>query len=122
MRTLLNQSRLVVCTYNGTTHLETIAQNIPTLIVWDPTYEELRPDAVPYYTALKEAGIFHTDPQHAAAFIEEIWDNVEDWWTNENTQNARVFFCDRFCKRMPQEISYLAHTLQKICAHNESRS
>ncbi|MEB3828468.1 LIC12162 family transferase [Phormidium sp. CCY1219] len=101
IKTLIQQSRLYVATYNGTTFLETLGQNIPTIMFWNPNYWELRSSAQPYFEELKRVGIFHETPASAAAKVAEVWDDVPGWWNSSEVQAARRTFCDRFA-RMPE--------------------
>lgn len=98
---LIKKSRIYISTYNGTTFLESLAMNIPTIIFWIPKYWELRASAQPYYDRLKEVGIFHETPESAASKVAEVWDDVPRWWHQSEIQEARRFFCDRF-SRMPE--------------------
>ena len=102
MKALIRKSRIFVATYNGTTFLETLGQNIPTIMFWNPTYWELRPSAKPYFDQLKQVGIFHESPESAATKIAEVWDDVAGWWRQPEIQEARRYFCDRFV-RMPEK-------------------
>lgn len=91
-------SRLVVITYNGTTFLETLGRNIPTLILWNPAHWELRAEAEPYFRQLADAGIFYADPTAAALHVNEIWDDVAGWWYSSAVQSARKAFCAQYAR------------------------
>ncbi len=94
--TLSAECKIIVSTYNSTTFLETLAKNIPTVVFWNPEFWELREDAMPYFSILKEAGIFHESPESAANHIQRVWDNIESWWLSEDVQKAKKIFIDRF--------------------------
>lgn len=100
IKKLIQESRLIIDTYNATTFLETLAQNIPTIMFWRPDHWEFRPSAQPYFDRLKQVGILHETPESAAKKVASVWDNVEGWWGQTEVQEARVYFCDRFA-RMP---------------------
>lgn len=95
---LIKKSRLYIATYNATTFLETLGQNIPTIMFWNPHYWELRPSAQPYFEELKRVGIFHETPESGAAKVATVWDDVEAWWYSREVQEVRQIFCDRFTK------------------------
>ena len=56
----------------------------------------MRPDAEPYFQALRDAGILYKDPVSAAEKVNEIFDNPGEWWLSNRVQDAREEFCDRF--------------------------
>lgn len=108
---LVEQSRICVSTTNDTVFLETLGKNIPTVIFWNPTIEELLPSAVPYFDQLKQVGIFHQDSQSAAIKIGEVWDDVLGWWKQPEIQEARRHFCHRFARMPDEPIEILAQAL-----------
>lgn len=92
----LGECRLSIATYNGTTYLETFAQNYPTLLYLTPNHWELRDDAKIYFDILKEVGIFHDNADSLAKKIEEIYKDPLSWWQDEKIQNAKNIFCKNF--------------------------
>ncbi len=89
-------ARLVVATYNATTFLETFRMSLPTVIFWDPAYNELSEEAKPYFLLLEEAKVFFTNPALCAAHVNDIWDDVESWWNSEEVMTAVAQFSDKF--------------------------
>ena len=100
-------SRVIISTYNGTSFLETIAANIPSIVYWDPSYWELRDDAIPYFQELRKVGIFHESPESAAMQLNTVWDNVFDWWNSNATQEAVINFANKFCYTSPDMLKEL---------------
>jgi putative transferase (TIGR04331 family) len=121
---LINQNRLIVFSYNSTGILETLAWNIPTLFFWDPLHWPFRPSARPYFDHLKEAGIFHETPESITTKVNEIWDDVEKWWRQNEVQEARRVFCNRFSRTPRNPLRALREALLtasiKSTAHGES--
>jgi putative transferase (TIGR04331 family) len=111
---ILAKSRLVVYSYDSTGILETLSQNIPTLAFWPNGFEHLRESAKPYYQFLVDAGIVHLTPDSAAQKINEVWDDVEDWWAQRAVQEACVLFCNRFARKELKRIQKL-----RIILHDE---
>jgi putative transferase (TIGR04331 family) len=101
---LVKNCRLYVATYNATTFLESLSQNIPTIVFWNPKHWELRPGAVPYFDKLRQIGILHACPEDAAAKVNEIWGSVEEWWSGSDVQDVRSAFCSRFARSAKQPI------------------
>jgi putative transferase (TIGR04331 family) len=94
----ITNNRIIISTYNATTFLESFAMNIPTVMFWNPNHWELRDPVKPYFTALKEVGVFHETPESAAIHISEIWDNVDNWWTSDSVSKAVSNFCENYNK------------------------
>jgi putative transferase (TIGR04331 family) len=82
---------------NGTTYLESIILNVPTVIFWNPQHSELRASAVPYFEDLKRVGIFHESPESAAQHVNTVWDNVNAWWETPELQAVLQRFTTRYC-------------------------
>ena len=93
---VVSRCRLFISGYNATTFLYSLSMNIPTIMFWDPSFMELRPSAMKYFGRLKSVGIFHDTPESAASKINEIWDDVENWWNQKEIQEAKREFCEEF--------------------------
>ena len=89
----INRSRLLVVSYNSTTHLETLAANFPTLFFWKPNLTELRPSAQKYHDLMHEVGVFHKSPESAAEKVNQIYQDPLGWWLSPEIQKAREIFC-----------------------------
>jgi putative transferase (TIGR04331 family) len=94
----LEESRLVVCTYNATTYLETFVANFPTVIFWNPEHWELRSSAKPYFDELRNVGILHDTPGSAAAKVNAISHDPTSWWNQPEIQKAKDQFCFQFAR------------------------
>ena len=92
----LCKSRLCVATYNGTTILETLSANFPTLGFWNFDHWPLRESARPYFEDLCKVGIFHKTPESAVKKVNEIYRNPQKWWHSSEVQEAKNKFCHRF--------------------------
>lgn len=95
----LKLSRICICTYNGTTMLQTLALNYPTLIFWNPDHHEIRLDALPFYKELKRVKILFFSQKEMETHLLEIWEDVQLWWENKDLQKARSEFCDSYAYR-----------------------
>ena len=96
MLKMLKKFRLSITSYNATAYLETLSKNFPTIIFWNPDHWELRESAKPHFQLLKNVGIFHETPESAAKQMELVWDNVDIWWQDTETQSARLNFCQNY--------------------------
>ena len=93
--------RVAVITYQGTPLNELMYMNFPHIIMWDPHFWELRPEAKSVFQMLKKAGLFFDDPLKAAEKINLIWGSVNEWWFSRRVQRARKIFCTRYAKKSP---------------------
>jgi len=91
--------RVAVITYQGTPLNELMYMNFPHIIMWDPHFWELRPEAKSVFQMLKKAGLFFDNPQKAAEKINLIWGSVNEWWFSRQVQRARKIFCTRYAKK-----------------------
>lgn len=91
--------KLYVSTYNATTFLESISNNIPTVIFWDPYFWELRDSAVEIFNKLKKAKVFHETPESAACHINNICSDVLSWWNSEEVKNTIEIFRKEYCNK-----------------------
>ena len=90
--------------------LETLSDNIPTLAFWGKEVGILE-SARPYYQLLVDAGIIHYSSKSIAEKINEVWDNIDNWWYEKNIQEARRLFCDRFARKTQNPVKELKQIL-----------
>lgn len=93
---LLNESRLVIFSYDSTGILETLALNIPTLAFWQNGLAHLNETAKRHYETLVKVGIFHLSPESIAQTVNKVSNNVDCWWNQKSIQFAREQFCEQY--------------------------
>ena len=113
LRNLITESRLIIHSYDSTGILETLSQNLPTLAFWQNNFDHLRDEVKPDYKILVDAGIFHLSARSAAEKVNEIWDDVENWWSHSDVQNAKNLFCNIFAKNSKNPSKALCNILTK---------
>ncbi len=96
MEPLLKQSRLCVCSYNATTFLESFVMNIPTVMFWNPRFNEVPAPFQHHYDGLRRANILFDDPESCAAHVNSIWHDVPRWWASKDIQAAVHDFSQHF--------------------------
>ena len=111
LKNSISKSRLIIVNCNGTVLLETLSMNIPTIIFWDPNLNEIRPSAQPFFNKLASAEILFYNPEDAAKKVNQIWDNVNDWWFSNKTQEARKIFCSKFANQPKKPLQKLKKSL-----------
>ncbi|KRO41547.1 MAG: hypothetical protein ABR67_00075 [Acidimicrobium sp. BACL17 MAG-120823-bin42] len=109
---LLSDAKLVLTSHNGTTFPETISSGVPTVIAWDSSFVQTRPEAEPVFQLMERAGMFHSTPESAAAFINRIWDDVDGWWNSPQVIDARSQFCNQYARTVPHPVRFLAKALK----------
>jgi len=109
---ILSRTKLAVIPHNGTTLIESIYLGVPTLLVWDKSIVWFRPEAEPVFRLMERAGMFHSTPESAAAFINRIWDDVDGWWNSPQVIDARSQFCNQYARTVPHPVRFLAKALK----------
>jgi putative transferase (TIGR04331 family) len=94
--TLISNANLVVHSYTGTSWLETIMNNIPTVVFVNPSHWDYQSEVLPYLDQLRTVGIMHDSPSSAADHVNNIYSNIDFWWSDEHLQFVRSEFCKRF--------------------------
>lgn len=84
---------LMVLDHHGTTLLQALAANVPTIAYWDRSIWPMTNEALARLDLLAEAGIWQPSAEAAAAKVREVWDNPARWWQDERVQSARRAFC-----------------------------
>jgi putative transferase (TIGR04331 family) len=92
---MLKDARIVVIEYLGTAMLDTLSHNMPTVLFWDPSIWEIRPNAQSYFNDFEKVGILITQPEKAAAHLVSNYNSPDPWWTNPLLQKARRQFVDQ---------------------------
>ena len=110
----LQSCRLCVCTQNTTVFLETLSLNFPTIIFWDASHYEIRPDAKPFFDLLENAGILYLCPKKAAEQVNRITDSVGDWWLQDSIQSARDKFCKQYAFSSDDWLNEWSHFFKEL--------
>lgn len=116
MDDLLVRARLAVYTYNSTGFLEAFARNIPAVIFWDPVVSPLRESALPSFDALRRVGIFHESPESAARHVQEIWDDVDNWWNSAAVRETLARFKENYCHQPENLLDCVESALREVIA------
>ena len=91
-------SKLVVIDHMATSFLEVFAMNVPTILFWNPDHFAVCKEASPYFDNLRSVGILFDTPESAAQKVNEIWDDVQEWWQQPEIQKAKDEFCYQFAR------------------------
>lgn len=97
---LMDSSRIVVSTSLSTSYLESLMMNIPTVVISNYNLEPMRKDAKEYLNLLIQSKILHFSPESAAKHIEQVWENIDDWWLSKHVQENINNFCLKYAKKV----------------------
>jgi putative transferase (TIGR04331 family) len=89
----LKKCRLYICDHLSTTFTESLSVNKPTILFWNPIYNPLRGEALKFYELLMQAGILFHDPISAANAVNDVSNNIEEWWMEGKRQDLVREFC-----------------------------
>jgi putative transferase (TIGR04331 family) len=90
--------QLHVCNYLGTSWLETIAANLPTICFYNPEIYKFGDSARPYISNLEKVGILHQSPQSAADKVMEVSENPKKWWQSDDLQSTVSNFRQKYAR------------------------
>jgi putative transferase (TIGR04331 family) len=91
-----SRSKLVIHNYLGTSWLETLAMNVPTVCFYDPSIFRAREAARPFIDALARVGVIHHSGAEAARFVNDLNGDPSVWWSKPEVQEARESFVARY--------------------------
>lgn len=109
---LINQTRIFISPYIGTGYLETLAMNIPTVVLYDKFDEKIRDECLPIIKEMKNIQIFFDDPKKLSEHINKTWGNVEEWWLDKRLQETKNKFCKIYAKLNKNKLGELKLILQ----------
>ena len=88
--------KLVIETLNSTGFLENLYFNVPSILILDESYCQIRNEALKFFDQLKNNKIVFNNPILAAKHINDHYQDINLWWKNKDLQNARLNFCKEF--------------------------
>jgi putative transferase (TIGR04331 family) len=119
-RQSLNGCRLLVCDHLSTTFAEALASNVPTVVFWNEDATPIRETANPFINELKNCRILHDTPESAAAWIDKVYSNLEDWWLLGQTQRTVLKFCSKYARTSETPLRDWVLLLNQLLMKNES--
>lgn len=91
----LRRCALVAIDHPGTSMLECLVADVPTVLFWNARHWQIRRTAEPDLTPLRAAGILSATPDEAAEQVRRIGRTPEDWWHGAPVRDARARFIAR---------------------------
>ncbi len=113
LKSLMKKNALNVFTYNSTALLEAFANNYILCCYWNPVHWAWRDEAKDDLIMLEECGIYHSNIQSLAHFLNKHNTNelLNLWWSSDSVQLARNRFCEKYAKTNSDEIKYWGELL-----------
>jgi len=105
-------SRIDICTTIGTSEIESMSNNRPTLIYLDPSTHPFRKSVENVFSICADAGILHSSPESLARQIGEVWEDVDSWWNREDVKLARDLYCSNFAQEVPSPFQFLRNEIK----------
>jgi putative transferase (TIGR04331 family) len=106
-KTLVQESayaNLNVCMTNSTPFLEILNIGYPVVGLWPSNFESYRESAQKDFHDLKEVGIIFNNHRSLAKFINQNFDEIEEWW-KEVTMDLRVLsFREKYARSITYDI------------------
>lgn len=117
-RSDLKDARIVVFNHFSTTFIEAIKMKIPSVVFINPVYWETEDAFARLFSSLEEIGVLHYSSESCAQFVEQIWDSVDDWWSNPLTVKIVDEFIELYGYTGCNPIKELSETILEISDKN----
>jgi putative transferase (TIGR04331 family) len=88
----MKKSRLIVSSYPQTNFFEAMSSGIPTILLFPRHLWQFDPKAEEVIEIMSESKIIFSCPKKAAAHVNEIWQNPNEWWDSEKVLHTRQIF------------------------------
>ena len=85
----INSAKLIIHTFCGTGHIESLAINKPTLILFVHNLNLLNDKSKNYFKKFIRLGIVHRTPESLIEILENLDNNksIKKWWNSKKRQN-----------------------------------
>jgi putative transferase (TIGR04331 family) len=93
--------RMIIHSYLGTSWLETIGMNMPTMCFFDPEAYAFRSEVNPHIEQLRQVGVLHDSGRTAAKFLHTVARDIKGWWNSSDVQAAREEFAANYAAFSP---------------------
>jgi putative transferase (TIGR04331 family) len=104
---------LIVTNYLSTSYIQALISNKPTIIFFNSKSYFLKEKYQNFYKELIKSKIMYSNPEHAATFINNNFNNLNNWWFDPLTQKARRNFINNNIKKPHNMQNVLNEILKK---------
>ena len=88
-------SRMIIVDCVSTAFCEALAVGVPCVLLLKAEEEQFTEEAVGLLQGLKKAGVVHTEPESAAAWVAKVYPNPMTWWRSESCRTAVAAFANQ---------------------------
>ncbi|MEK6934677.1 MAG: LIC12162 family protein [Nanoarchaeota archaeon] len=92
----LDKCRVVIVDACMQVFAECLSSNKPTILFWNPNFWNVKEEVERHFDNFRKAGFLYNSPEQAATKLVEIYNDPWKWWENDDVQNAREAFLEKF--------------------------
>ena len=107
-------SKIAIYSYDSTGFYEHLSLNKPVIGFWKDCLKNVNKNSQEYYLVLKNVGIIYEDHIELSNFINNNWENIENWWFSKNVQDAINFFISEYSSYENKQIKFFSSKIEKI--------
>jgi len=111
---LIAQAKMAVFSYDSTGILERLSLNLPVMAFWENRFMHVSEEFVALYEELASVGILHPSAISASSFIDQHWNNIDEWWFSDSVQLAVSKFCRILARNSNFPVFELSKTLRGL--------
>ncbi len=115
---LVKKARISIFSFESTGFLEHIYFQIPTMMFYSEDHYPRRSEVNDIYQLLSEVGLLHSNPESAAKFLNNIWDDIDLWWNSKEVRYARNLYSRQFTRMSNKPIKELKNILLSCNSRN----
>ena len=114
LKRLAKGHNLFVFGYESTMFFEVMTLNIPSIIFFEEKFWRLNQMGRRDYDELRRVNIFHESHDGLCKFINKMdMDEINEWWYNKNTQDAKDKFLQNHARSSPDYVSEWVNIIKK---------
>ena len=110
----LESSRAFLTDHIGTSFLEALQFNIPSLVFLNKDTCSFRDEFDLYFKELIKCKVIFYDPEECSCFLNEVYNNIDDWWSASTFQKLRSEVCDNYAYTSDKWYQIWTTTLKKL--------
>lgn len=105
--TSISEARIVVIDHFSTSFAEILAMGTPFIVIHDRETDPLLNEYMDIFAKLHDAGVVHYSAESAVAKLNNIYDNVQQWWNSEIVKKAVDNLKEKTIGPPSQTVEYL---------------
>ena len=113
----LCHASFVILDHVSTAIYDILKSEIPFILFWNSDLWQLTDEAKKIFIDANEYGIFHTEPEKAACYINEITKDVFTWWNDPDRKKAVALMKERLYTEDQNPEKYIERCIIKIVSN-----